>query len=154
MNYSFKDPRPSQITTWDRNPERPGLTLGQPAELKNIAGRLDSIWSCPFALVRPGRLHGPYMGLLFDTSGCVKGLSVWQLSHSQWILVLGSLWACTLRVHWGEGRWSTAHSSCLLVALADQGAALHLRPAMSSHGVCDLCCSELPTLLFTAWAKN
>ena len=57
MNYSFKDPKPSQIT-WDRNPERPGLTLGQPAELKNIAGRLDSIWSCPFALVRPGRLHG------------------------------------------------------------------------------------------------
>lgn len=78
MSYSFKDPRPSQITRWDRNPERPGLTLGQPTELKNIAGRLDSIWSCPFGLVRPGSLPGPSLGpcFLFYTSGCVLGLYI------------------------------------------------------------------------------
>lgn len=145
MSYSFKDPRPSQITRWDRNPERPGLTLGQPTELKNIAGRLDSIWSCPFALVRPEAHMGPswpMLPVLYQWM-CAGALTFWQLSHSQWILVLGSLWAYILHVHWGEGRWSTTHFSCLLSALADQGTGLHLKSAMLPHGACDLCCSEL-----------
>lgn len=38
MSLGFKEPKPSQITR-DRNLERPGITLGQPKEFRNITGR-------------------------------------------------------------------------------------------------------------------